>query len=239
MTKESVKNFFKRFNLFDYLLLTIGLLITIIVSIIFKGNIFAILTSLIGIVAVFLNAKGYIVGAILAIIQCLFYAVISFKNALFGEVIIYIALLIPLNIILIFQWIKNRSVQDKMIVKINKISIKETLFVFLFGFGVFVVGYFILKAFNTANLILSTLSITICIVANYFNIRRVKLSFIIFVLNNIIIIVMWFVTAMQSKDLSVLPIIVCCFTNCVSNIYGYFVWTKLYSEQNNKILTKE
>jgi len=232
MAKDKVINFFKRFTIFDYCLLLIGLCATITVSIIFKGNIFAIFTSVLGITGVFFTAKGYIIGAFLAILQCLFYSVIAFKNAFYGEVIIYLAFLIPLNIVIIFQWLKNRSKQDKMVVKINKISFKEIALIFFGSVIIFVAGYFILKAFNTANLILSTISVTVGIVGNYLNLRRDKRSFYVFITNNSVVIVMWLVYAIQSNDFSVLPLIICCCTNIVSNIYGIINWTKLYKKQN-------
>ncbi len=232
MQKKSFINFFKSFNAFEYFLVCFGLVLTLVVSIIFKGNVFAILTSLIGVVAVFLNAKGNIVGLILLIIQGLFYAIISFKNALYGEVIIYIGLVMPLKLFGLFQWIKNRSKEDRFVVNINKLGYKEILLSLLGSGLIFVGGYFLLKAFNTASLVLSTISVVTCILETYYNLRREKLACVVAVINNLVVIFMWLNTAIQTGDLTVLPIMVCSFINSISNTYGFFVWKKLYKKQN-------
>jgi len=233
-----IKSFFKSLNVFEILLLTIGLTATIAVSIIFKGNIFAIFTSVLGIISVVMTAKGNILGTILGILQCIAYSIISFKNAFYGEVIFYIAVLIPLNIIVLFQWLKNRSKEDKMIININRLKLQEILIALLASIFVFVGSFFLLKAFDTANLLLSTISISTCSLAIYFNLRREKLTFLVFIINNIIVISMWASSAIRG-DLTVLPVIVCSTTNLASNIYGFINWTKLYKNQNKKNETKQ
>lgn len=233
MQKKRFLDFFKGFTTFEYCLVIIGLVLTLAVSIIFKGNIFAILTSLIGVMGVFFNAKGNIIGAVLLTLQSIFYAIISFSSALYGEVIIYLVLVMPMKLFGVFEWIKNRSKEDKLVVNINKLSYKEHLVVFALSAVLFVGSYFLLKTFNTASLVLSTVSVVTCIMEIYYNLRREKFSCVVALINNIVVILMWLFVVLQTGDLSVLSIIVCSLINSISNTYGFFVWRKLYKKQNN------
>ena len=187
---------------------------------------------MIGVISVVLTAKGNILGAFLGIIQAVFYSIISYSNAFYGEVILYLAILIPLYVILIIQWFKNLSKEDAMVVKVNKLRVKEIVISFSSSILVFVAAFFILKLFNTANLLLSAFSFATCGLATYFNLRRDKIFFLIFIFNNLVVVSMWIISVIQTVNLSILPVTVCSATNIFTNIYGFINWTKLYKKQN-------
>lgn len=56
------------------------------------------------------------------------YTLLSFSQKYYGELIIFIFWLIPINIATIISWFKNRSKDNKNIVTINKITKKEYLY---------------------------------------------------------------------------------------------------------------
>ena len=71
------------------------------------------------------------------IFDAIFYALVSYLNGFYGEVIIHIFIIIPISIYAIIEWFNNRK---KSQVKIKKVSKKEVIFIscfsvlFLFGF---------------------------------------------------------------------------------------------------------
>ena len=89
--------------------------------------------------------------------------------------------------------------------------------------------YFILKFFDTANLIPSTLSVTTSFLAVYLTFRRSAYFALAYAANDIVLIVLW--TLAVLSDISYLSVIVCFIMFLVNDMYGYISWTKMQKRQ--------
>lgn len=65
----------------------------------------------------------------------------------------YLGMTMPMAILALITWVKNPYKGNKTQVKVNTIKIKEILFIFLLSIIVTIAFYFILRYFNTANII--------------------------------------------------------------------------------------
>ena len=80
--------------------------------------------------------------------------------------------------------------------------------------------YFILKAFNTANLIPSTISVTTSFLAVYLTFKRSPYYAAGYAANDLILIILWTMASME--DISCLSVTVCFAAFFVNDIYGFF-----------------
>ena len=168
---NSILNFLKRIKWYEYLFLAVCYAIIIVVGIIFQSTWLVVLCALFGTLSVFFIAKGLVIANVFGIVQVVLYSIISFMNAFYGEVVVSV-LNFAISLAALISWFKNRD-GDKTTVKIAK-SFGWKKWILLVGFScvVFVAFFFILREFDTANLIISTLSVTGNFAAGFLIINR-------------------------------------------------------------------
>ena len=118
-----------------------------------------LIASVIGVTALIFTAKGNPTGQALMVVFGVIYGVISFAQRYYGEMITYVGMTVPMAVFALVSWLKNPYEEGKAEVKVNKISKIEYALTVVAGVFVAFGFYFILRAFNTANLIWSTVSV--------------------------------------------------------------------------------
>ena len=126
----------------------------------------------------------------------------------------------------------TKQVLDKMEVEnrtVAKITSKDLWLMSVLTVAVTVAFYFILSAFNTANLFFSTLTVATRFAAAYITYKRSPYFAAAYALNDIVLIVLWsMATAENISYLSVL----CCFAVFLANdIYAFFNWLRMRRRQ--------
>lgn len=205
------------------------LLITVVFAIFDRTNYIYLLTSLIGATSLIFYAKGNVVGPILMIAFSIMYAVISFSYAYYGEMITYLAMTLPMSALSVISWLLNPYGESRAQVKINRLSRAEVLFAVVLTAVVTLVFYFVLKAFNTANLIVSTISVSTSFLAAYFTFRRSAYYALFYAANDIILIVLWLLASVS--NISYMSVTVCFVIFFVNDIYGFYNWRKMQKRQ--------
>lgn len=229
-----MKEFFKSWNLFEKLFLIISLFI--VIGCFFLGtdkNILSLVTSVLGVITVIFGAKGLVWAPIINIVYNIVYILLSYTQGFYGEVIIYVFLMTPLNIAMIVSWFKNKSKKDENIVAVNKLSKKEYILLFVFTLFISVIFYLLLKALNTNALLISTISLIDSFIASYLLFRRCSNYALSYIVNDIILIVLWSF-AIKNNGIAYLPIVLSFIVFLVNDIYGLISWKKREKEQNKK-----
>ena len=90
----------------------------------------------------------------------------------------------------------------------------------------------ILKFFNTSELVVSTFSMIASLLAVYLLVRRSKYCFIFYLINDIILIILWGLPII-SGNLLFIPMVIDPFVLLISDSYGTFNWNKIEKEQIN------
>jgi len=181
---------------------------------------------------VLLLAKGKNLGQIFGVIITILYSIVSFKNKFYGEVLIYLIIMLPMYVIGIFTWIRHKNKETDS-VEINQISIKEWIIVAIIFIAIFVGIYYLLKAFNTNELIVSTISVLASLFACYLQIRRSKFSFGFYIINDIILMVLWGIPVMKG-NMVLLPMLLDPTINFINDNYGFYNWRKLEKKQKGE-----
>lgn len=226
-----MKNPLKYFTVAEILLWSISVLIIIISFLIFdRINYFTLAASVAGVTSLIFCAKGNPTGQALMIIFSIMYGIISYTFSYYGEMITYLGMTMPMAIISLISWLRNPYKGSKREVKVNSISRRELAFALFLTAAVTVVFGFILKAFGTANLIPSTISVTTTFLAAYLTFRRSPWYAAVYAANDVVLIVLW--TLATLKDIGYLSVTVCFTVFLVNDLYGFLNWRKMARRQN-------
>lgn len=195
-----------------------------------KENYLTLAASLIGVTSLIFNAKGNPFGQLLMVVFSLLYGIISFTFAYYGEMITYLGMTMPMAVFALISWLKNPYQGNKAEVKVNNISSAEICFMWVLTAMITVLFYFILAAFNTANLLLSTISVTTSFLAVYLTFRRSPYFALAYAGNDIVLIVLWILASIY--DIKYISVAVCFCAFLVNDIYGFISWRKMKIRQS-------
>ncbi len=196
-----------------------------------RENYLTLFASLIGVTSLIFNAKGNPFGQFLMVIFSLLYGVISLSFAYYGEMITYLGMTMPMAVIAFVAWLRNPYQGNKAQVKVNTIGKAEILLMWAITGAVTVLFYFVLKYFETANLIPSTLSVTTSFLAAYLTFRRSPFFAVAYAANDIVLIVLWIMACLY--DTRYICVAVCFGAFFINDIYGFVSWQKMKIRQHN------
>ena len=185
--------------------------------------------SLIGVTSLIFNAKGNPIGQALMIVFSLLYGIISFTFAYYGEMITYLGMTMPMALFALISWLRNPYNGNKAEVKVNSISKKEQVLMWVLTAIVTVVFFYILRYFNTVNIVPSTLSVTTSFIAVYLTFRRCPTFALAYAANDIVLIVLWVMASVY--DTKYISVVVCFVAFLVNDIYGYINWQRMKRRQ--------
>ena len=194
-----------------------------------RTNYMTLCASLIGVTSLIFNAKGNPFGQFLMVVFSLLYGMISYSFAYYGEMVTYLGMTMPMAIFALISWLRNPYNGNKSEVKVNRISKKENVCMWIGTLLVTILFYFILKHFHTANIIPSTLSVTTSFLAVYLTFRRSPYFALAYASNDIVLIVLWIMASIY--DVKYISVVVCFVAFLLNDIYGFFSWRKMEKRQ--------
>lgn len=188
--------------------------------------------SLIGVTALLFVSKGNPLGQFLTIVFSVFYGIISYSFSYYGEMITYLGMSAPIAFWALVSWLKNPYNGDKSQVKVNSLSKKEWRLLFAAAVAVTAAFFFILKALDTAHLIVSTVSVFTSFLASYLTARRSRFYAVGYALNDIVLILMWSMASHENP--TYLPMVMCFAAFLAADSYGFINWTAMRKRQRQK-----
>ena len=194
-----------------------------------KTNYLTLVASIIGETSLIFCAKGNPIGQFLMIIFSVLYGFISYNFAYYGEMITYVGMTGPMAVISFISWLRHPYKGNKSQVKINQIPKKEWFFMIVLSAVVTYIFYYILKFFNTANLIPSTISVTTSFAAVYLTFRRSVFYALLYALNDLVLIVLWTMAALS--DISYISVLICFIAFFINDLYGFINWSRMEKKQ--------
>ena len=195
-----------------------------------QKNWLTLIGSLIGVTSLIFCAKGMIIGPILTVVFSIFYGIISYFFRYYGEMITYLLMTTPMAIASIISWLKNPYHQSNR-VKVGRVTPSSITLVVILTAAVTVAFYFILRALDTTNLIISTISVTTSFLACSFVLLRSPYYALAYALNDVVLIIMWIAASVVTP--SYVPIVACFAVFLINDVYGFINWQKMKKEQEN------
>lgn len=219
---------FKNWTTFEKIFLILGTIIAFVLTFIFKGTWIDLGYTLLYFWTALLLAKGKYSCYIIGIISTFFYAFVSYSNSYYGEVIIAMCCTLPLMVIGLVNWLKHQDSTNTVIIK--EITKKELIIVLISQVVLFYGYYSLLKFFNTNNLIVSTFSVIASVIATYLTARRSEHGFVGFIINDIILIVLWSIPVINGNT-NIIPVLLCPTLLLINDIYGVYNWKRIKNKQ--------
>ena len=182
-----------------------------------------------GVTALIFIARGDVWGQILTVIFSVLYGIVSYRFRYWGEMITYLGMSLPIAAISIFTWLKNPYAKDRNEVRIAKMTGGSVAFMWALTLCVTALFYFILRAFDTPNLIPSTVSVTTSFLACYLLMMRNSHYALAYAANDVVLIVLWVLATIA--DLSYLPMVVNFLMFLMNDLYGFINWKKREKKQ--------
>ena len=194
-----------------------------------RVNFMTLAASLIGTASLIFNARGNPIGQALMIIFSLLYGLISYTFSYFGEMITYLGMTAPMALFALITWLRNPYGGNRAEVTVNQIKRAEVYGALALTALVTIVFYFILDYFKTANIFPSTLSVTTSFIAVYLTFRRSPYFALAYAANDIVLIVLWSLAAVE--NISYLSVTICFAMFLINDLYGFVNWKRMEKRQ--------
>ena len=229
-----IKKLLNYFNLTEKLIWSISVIVIILSFFLFENDGYlTLVASLIGVTSLIFCAKGNPFGQFLMIIFAIIYSIISFSFQYYGEMFTYLGMTLPMCVFSLVSWLKNPFNGNKAEVTVNKISSKEVIFMIFLTSVVTIVFYYILKHFNTSNLIPSTFSVSTSFIAAYLTFRRNPYFALAYATNDIVLIVLWILASIN--NVNYISVVICFVVFLANDLYGFISWLKMMKRQEKAI----
>lgn len=233
-----MKQLLKSIGWIEWLIWSLSVVSTTVCFFIFHNDQYHYLVgSVIGFTALLFVSKGHPAGQILCIVFSVFYGVISYSFRYYGEMITYLGMSAPIAVWALITWLKNPFRGNKSEVTVNSLSAKEWAVFSALCVLVTAAFYFILRALNTQNLIVSTVSVLTSFAAVYLTARRSKFYALGYALNDVVLIVLWSLAASENK--TYLPMVVCFAAFFLLDVYGFINWSRMQRRQARTLSSDE
>jgi nicotinamide mononucleotide transporter PnuC len=196
-----------------------------------RSNYLTLCASLIGVTSLIFCAKGNPVGQVLMIIFSIIYGIISYSFSYYGEMITYLGMNLPMCVFALVSWIKNPYKDNKSEVAVAKLKKKDIPLIIISALAVTIAFYFILKHFNTANLLPSTFSVTTSFIAAFLTYKRSPFFALAYATNDIVLIVLWVLAT--KEDITYISVIICFVIFLFNDLYSFSNWLRMQKRQQN------
>ena len=227
---NKIKRLFRYFSRVEKIILFSSLSFIILAFLIFdRENYLTLIASVLGAISLIFNAKGKPIGQVFIIIFSFLYGYISFGFGYYGEMITYLGMSAPMATLSLISWLRHPFKGNHAEVQINKLKYYDIIIGALLAVFVTVAFYFILSYFNTANLIVSTLSVATSFFAAYFLFRRSPYFALAYAVNDIVLIILWILASIE--DISYLSVIICFTSFLVNDTYSFINWKRMQKIQ--------
>ena len=118
----------------------------------------------------------------------------------------YLGMTLPMAVWSTITWIENPSENNGNEVQIQSLSKKHIVALCISGIIVTAVFYYILKSFNTPNIIFSTISIITSFIAASLTMLRSSYYAVWYAANDVVLIILWVLASL--KDPGYIPVVV-------------------------------
>ena len=169
---EFIKKELQGWKNFEIIGLIIVFSIIFINAIILKDNPAAIINAICGILYTIIAGKGKISCYFFGLLGSGCYIFLSFKNALWGNMLLYLCYYIPMQILGIFKWKQHLKQESKEIVKI-KLNLNEQIIISIIG------------------IIIDGITTFLSILGMYLTVRRAIEQWIVWTIVNGLSFIMW------------------------------------------------
>lgn len=227
MNLEKIKNFIQKelqgWKKGEIAFLSAIFLFILINAFLVKDSVVAVVSAICGILYSTLAGKGKISCYFFGLCGTGCYSFLSFQNALWGNLILYLGYYLPMQVTGIFAWKKHLNDKTKEIVK-TSLSIKQRIIAFSLAAILCLCAIAIIKFFHGSNPVCDGITTVLSIFGMYFTVKRCIEQWFMWIIVNGLSSIMWLNLVLHgSKTYSTLIMWIVYF---ILSIYFYICWKK-------------
>lgn len=228
--KKTMKIAFPHFTFGDMFLYGASVALILLSFVLFRhSGWLSLIASLVGVTSLTFCAKGHPIGQLLMIAFSILYSIISFGYSYYGEMLTYVCMSLPMAVVSLISWIRHPYAGDKSQVEVRHLRSVEWRIILAAAAVVTVVFYFVLRALDTANLVVSTISVTTSFAAASLTFRRSPYFALAYAANDIVLLVLWIMASLD--DPSYLSVVVCFGVFLLNDLNGFRCWRRMQKAQ--------
>ena len=197
--KEIAKNEFKGWNLFEISWLFIACAVICALSIYWKDSVMGIISATTGVACVVCTGKGKLSAYLFGVINCVLYAIISYKAHLYGETMLNALYYVPMQFIGFYIWNKNMNKETNEVKKIHMKNIERIVWLLIMILGTFIYGL-VLKALGDAMPFVDSFTTVSSVVAMIVSVKMYSEQWWIWILVDIFSVYMWYTNFRIGSD---------------------------------------
>lgn len=234
-----MKEFLKK-NIVILCLLLAGEIAIIVTSIILKSSPLTICYSILMLIYAASTVMKVWISPILGLGVMALYIAQNVLVSNWGEVILTAAVVLPMLVYGIVSYIKNRK-KEKFVVENIKISLKEFLIMLGACLAVTIGMFFLLDYLKTPYIYVALFPAFLTMSSYYLFVRRDKIMFLFFGLNNISLIILWLmpIFAGQTGGEGLIPISINYAFVFTFNLFGIIDWIKSLKNTKKYLKTEQ
>lgn len=199
---------------------------------IFGSDWLTLTASLVGAASLILNAKGHPLGQALMVLFSLLYGWISWEQRYYGEMLTYVGMTMPMALFSLISWLRHPFQGDRGQVTVARLSRRSGLWMWGLTAAVTTVFFFVLRAFHTANLFFSTVSVATSFLAVFLTFFRSSAYALAYAANDVVLIVLWTLAMQGERRYG--AVVVCFAVFLVNDVYGLVAWRRMARRQAEK-----
>lgn len=227
---EFIKGELRGWGKYERIIFPLEILLIILISIYIGDNKIALISAICGISYTILAGKGKISCYIFGLTGTLCYAFLAFKNALFGNLILYMFFYFPMQIVGIFKWKKHLNKDSREIIK-TKLSSPERLIYISSALILSFLTAIILKKIGDATPYIDAFTTIFSVAGLILTIKRCIEQWYIWIVVNGLSVIMWIEAYINGSNC--FATVLMWATYFVLAIYFLYTWKK--DLQNSKI----
>lgn len=188
-----------------------------------KDNLLSVISAICGILYTIIAGKGKISCFIFGLLGSVCYSILSFKNAVWGSLLLSACYYIPMEIVGIFKWKNNLQEKTNEIIK-TKLNKNEILPIVIFILIFTLITIKIFYLINDASPVLDAIATIFSIVGMYLTVKRCIEQWYMWIIVNFVSMIMWIDLILQgSKSIST---VVMWIVYLIVGIYFLLEWKK-------------
>lgn len=203
--------------------LSVVFFIVFINAVFFHDSKAAVISAFCGIMYTVIAGKGKISCYFFGLMGTSFYSYLSLKNALWGNLLLYMCYYLPMQIIGIFKWRKHLKKDTREIIKTH-LSRREFLVLFFITAILCLCAVFILMYFNDSSPVFDGITAVMSLLGMYLTVKRCIEQWVVWMIVNGLSSVMWLNLIIHgTKAYSTLVMWIVYF---ILAIYFFIMWRK-------------
>lgn len=188
-----------------------------------KDNPIAVCSAVCGILYTTIAGKGKISCYFFGLMGSWCYIWLSFSNALWGNMLLYLCYYIPMQVLGIFKWRKHLQTKSREIIK-TKLSMPERFKLIIIGILGSIASIFILAYLNDKSPVIDGITTFLSILGMYFTVKRCIEQWLIWIVVNGLSFIMWIDLVMHGER--AYSTVIMWGVYFILAIYFYFTWRK-------------